>query len=122
MRRSDGFQRPMGRTPKSLSLKVSIESPFRGPGAMFKVRYVGLFCALTLVMPAAFAAPVPMGKLTGALAWRSVGPYTGGGLTTVAGIADKPNVFYMGTAGGGLWETGDYGQTWRNISDRDFKS
>ncbi len=89
---------------------------------MFKVRYVGLFCALSLVMPAAFAAPVPMGMLTSALAWRSVGPYTGGRVTTVAGIADQPNVFYMGTAGGGLWETGDYGQNWRNISDKDFKS
>ena len=65
---------------------------------------------------------MPTGKLTGALAWRSVGPYSGGRVTTVAGIADKPNVFYMGTAGGGLWQTGDYGQTWRNISDKDFKS
>ncbi len=89
---------------------------------MFKVRYVGVLCALSLVMPAALAAPVPIGKLTSALVWRSVGPYTGGRVTTVAGIADKPNVFYMGTAGGGLWQTGDYGQTWRNISDKDFKS
>jgi photosystem II stability/assembly factor-like uncharacterized protein len=68
------------------------------------------------------AGPVPMGKLTGALSWRSVGPYSGGRVTTVAGIADEPNVFYMGTAGGGLWQTDDYGGSWRNISDRDFKS
>jgi photosystem II stability/assembly factor-like uncharacterized protein len=75
-----------------------------------------------LALSAAFAAPVPVGKLMSALAWRSVGPYTGGRVTTVAGIADQPNVFYMGTAGGGVWKTEDYGQNWRNISDRDFKS
>ena len=28
----------------------------------------------------------------------------------------------MGTAGGGVWETEDYGQNWKNISDKDFKN
>ncbi|MDE3054194.1 MAG: glycosyl hydrolase, partial [Gemmatimonadota bacterium] len=68
------------------------------------------------------AAPLPTGKLTGALQWRSVGPYSGGRVTTLAGIPDKPNVFYMGTAGGGVWETEDYGHNWKSLSDKDFKS
>ncbi len=89
---------------------------------MFKVRHAVLLSALFLAPSAAVAAPVPTGKLAGALAWRSVGPYSGGRVTTVAGVADEPNVFYMGTAGGGLWETEDYGDSWRNISDKDFKS
>jgi photosystem II stability/assembly factor-like uncharacterized protein len=89
---------------------------------MFKARCVLLFSCLSLVLPAAFAAPVPAGKLTSALRWRSVGPYTGGRVTTVAGIAAEPNVFYMGTAGGGVWETDDYGHNWKNISDKDFKN
>jgi photosystem II stability/assembly factor-like uncharacterized protein len=89
---------------------------------MFKERYLVLLSTLSLALSAAIAAPVPTGRLTSALAWRSIGPYSGGRVTTVAGIADKPNVFYMGTAGGGLWKTEDYGQSWRNISDRDFKS
>ncbi|HUA22634.1 MAG TPA: hypothetical protein VMA54_00795, partial [Steroidobacteraceae bacterium] len=89
---------------------------------MFRGRHVVLLSALSVALSAAIAAPVPTGKLTGALAWRSVGPYSGGRATTVAGIPDEPNVFFMGTAGGGLWETEDYGQSWRNISDKDFRS
>ncbi|MGB6624296.1 MAG: hypothetical protein WBE43_05880, partial [Candidatus Acidiferrales bacterium] len=89
---------------------------------MFKARCVLLLSCLSLVFSAAFAAPVPPGQLTSALHWRSVGPYTGGRVTTVAGIAAEPNVFYMGTAGGGIWESDDYGQSWNNISDKDFKN
>ena len=43
-------------------------------------------------------------------------------VTPVAGIAAEPNVFYMGTAGGGVWETDDYGHNWKNVSDKDFKN
>jgi photosystem II stability/assembly factor-like uncharacterized protein len=89
---------------------------------MFKARYILLFSFLSLAFAAAFAAPLPADQLTSALHWRSVGPYTGGRVTTVAGIADQPNVFYMGTAGGGVWQTDDYGHSWKNISDKDFKS
>ncbi|MFI4885074.1 MAG: WD40/YVTN/BNR-like repeat-containing protein [Steroidobacterales bacterium] len=89
---------------------------------MLKARHLALLFCLSLPLSAALAAPVPLGKLTGALQWRSVGPYTGGRVTTVAGIPEKPNVFYMGTAGGGVWESDDYGHGWKNISDKDFKS
>src|SRR5487761_1044085 len=89
---------------------------------MFKGRCFVLLSCLSLALPAAFAQPVPTGKLTSALQWRSVGPYSGGRVTAVAGIPDKPNVFYMGTAGGGVWETVDYGHNWKSISDKDFKS
>ena len=89
---------------------------------MFKARHVMLLSILSLALPAAFAAAVPTGKLTSALHWRSVGPYTGGRVTAVAGIAGKPNVFYMGAAGGGVWESEDYGYHWKNISDKYFKS
>ncbi len=92
----------------------------RGP-AMFRLRFVLLLSCLSLMLPAAFAAPAPPDQLTSALKWRSVGPYTGGRVTTVAGVAAEPNVFYMGTAGGGVWETEDYGHSWKNISDKDFK-
>ncbi len=89
---------------------------------MFKARGVLLLSCLSLALSAAFAAPVPPGQLTSALRWRSVGPYTGGRVTTVAGIAAEPNVFYMGTAGGGVWKSDDYGHSWKNISDKNFKS
>jgi len=89
---------------------------------MFKASCVLLLSCLSLSVPAAFAGPVPPDQVTSALRWRSVGPYTGGRVTTVAGIAAEPNVFYMGTAGGGVWESDDYGHSWKNISDKDFKS
>ena len=89
---------------------------------MFKARCVVLLSCLCVGLPAAFAAPVPPSQLAKAMSWRSVGPYTGGRVTAVAGIAAEPNVFYMGTAGGGVWQTDDYGATWKNISDKDFKS
>src|SRR6185437_13951397 len=94
-------------------------SPFGGPSAMFTARRSLLICALLLAVPAVMAA---QSSPAGALHWRSVGPFTGGRVTTVAGIPDQPNVFYMGTAGGGVWETTDYGHNWHNISDRDFKT
>ena len=89
---------------------------------MLKARHVVLLFGLSLVSSAAFATPLPTGKLVSALQWRSVGPYTGGRVTAVAGIANRPNVFYMGTAGGGVWESEDYGHSWNPISDKDFKS
>ena len=88
---------------------------------MFKAGCVLLLSCLCLILPEAFATSAPPDQLTGALRWRSVGPYTGGRVTAVAGIAAEPNVFYMGTAGGGVWESEDYGHSWENISDKDFK-
>ena len=38
----------------------------------------------------------------------------------MAGVADKPNLYYMGAAGGGVWKTTDGGQHWNNISDGYF--
>jgi photosystem II stability/assembly factor-like uncharacterized protein len=88
---------------------------------MFKARRVVLLACLFLALPAASGPPVSPDQLTSALRWRSVGPYTGGRVTAVAGIPDQPNVYYMGTAGGGVWKTDDYGHSWRSISDKDIK-
>ncbi len=52
-----------------------------------------------------------------ALDYRLIGPYRGGRVTAVAGIADQPYTFYMGATGGGVWKTEDAGQTWGNVSD-----
>jgi photosystem II stability/assembly factor-like uncharacterized protein len=52
--------------------------------------------------------------------WRELGPYRGGRSCTVTGVKDNPNLYYMGTVGGGVWRTTDGGQTWGNISDAYF--
>jgi len=52
--------------------------------------------------------------------WRSIGPYRGGRAGTATGVANNPNLYYMGTAGGGVWKTTDAGSTWTCISDGYF--
>ena len=54
------------------------------------------------------------------LRWRSIGPYRGGRAGTVTGVPGNPNLYYMGTAGGGVWRTTDGGGTWTNITDKYF--
>ncbi|TAN22711.1 MAG: glycosyl hydrolase [Acidobacteria bacterium] len=88
---------------------------------MFKSKWFLLASGLLLTLPLTLAAQVPVSQLTAGLHWRSVGPYTGGRVTTLAGIPSQPNVFFEGTAGGGVWETTNYGSTWENISDKYFK-
>jgi photosystem II stability/assembly factor-like uncharacterized protein len=61
-------------------------------------------------------------KLYNALEWRSIGPYRGGRSAAVTGVPGKPNLFYMGSTGGGVWKTNDAGNTWANISDGFFGS
>ncbi len=56
------------------------------------------------------------------LKYRNVGPTRGGRVTTVHGVESQKNVFYMGTTGGGVWKTSDFGNNWYNISDGYFKS
>jgi photosystem II stability/assembly factor-like uncharacterized protein len=54
------------------------------------------------------------------LSWRSIGPYRGGRAGTVTGVPGKPDLYYMGAAGGGVWRTTDGGATWESISDGFF--
>jgi len=51
---------------------------------------------------------------------RLVGPFRGGRSCAVTGVPGKPNLFYFGATGGGVWRTKDGGQTWENISDGFF--
>ncbi|HKK27852.1 MAG TPA: hypothetical protein VKB18_07200 [Gemmatimonadota bacterium] len=51
------------------------------------------------------------------LHYRWVGPSRGGRVTTVTGVRQRPGTFYMGSTGGGIWKTEDYGRSWRNVSD-----
>ncbi len=59
-------------------------------------------------------------SLYNSLRWRSIGPYRGGRSAAVTGVPGKPNLYYMGATGGGVWRTQDGGQTWENISDGFF--
>ncbi|HRK73305.1 MAG TPA: glycosyl hydrolase, partial [Rhodothermales bacterium] len=52
--------------------------------------------------------------------FRNIGPFRGGRSAAVTGIAGKPYTFLFGSVGGGVWQTKDAGQTWRNLSDGFF--
>jgi photosystem II stability/assembly factor-like uncharacterized protein len=61
-------------------------------------------------------------KLYKGMEWRSIGPFRGGRSAAVTGVPGKPNLFYMGATGGGVWRTKDAGNTWYNLSDGFFGS
>jgi photosystem II stability/assembly factor-like uncharacterized protein len=51
------------------------------------------------------------------LRFRQIGPFRGGRVVAVAGVASQPNVYYFGATGGGIWKTTDAGASWLPISD-----
>ncbi len=57
-----------------------------------------------------------------ALRYRNIGPFRGGRSTAVAGVIQQDQTFYFGGAAGGVWKTIDGGITWKNVSDKFFKS
>ncbi|MCR9263018.1 MAG: glycosyl hydrolase [Flavobacteriaceae bacterium] len=61
-------------------------------------------------------------SLYGSMAYRNIGPFRGGRVTTVEGIPNDIFTYYMGATGGGLWKTTDGGATWNNISDGFFNT
>lgn len=54
------------------------------------------------------------------ISWRQLGPFRGGRAGTASGVLNNPNLYYMGTAGGGVWKTEDAGSSWSCISDGYF--
>jgi photosystem II stability/assembly factor-like uncharacterized protein len=52
-----------------------------------------------------------------ALRWRNIGPFRGGRVNGVSGVAGQPNTFYFGSVGGGVWKTNNAGRTWVPIFD-----
>jgi photosystem II stability/assembly factor-like uncharacterized protein len=86
--------------------------------------------ALLLAMPAGLAqSPAPPQSAPGidvsllsGLRWRSIGPARGGRSQAIAGTVSRPNEYYFGAVGGGVWKTTDGGINWRAVSDRFFKT
>lgn len=72
---------------------------------------------LLAVLTTTVAASTPDAGLLNDLRWRLIGPYRAGWSTCAAGIADQPNVYYFGAAGGGVWKTTDAGHSWHSVFD-----
>ena len=56
------------------------------------------------------------------LKWRNIGPFRGGRSVASTGVIGQPQTYYMGSTGGGVYKTTDAGITWKNISDKFFKT
>jgi photosystem II stability/assembly factor-like uncharacterized protein len=80
-----------------------------------------LFLLLPTLAPSVLAEDTSSVSRLEGLEWRMIGPYRGGRVTTVAGVPGKPNLYYMGATGGGVWKTENAGTSWENLSDGDFK-
>lgn len=70
--------------------------------------------------PAAPALQTVNEALFSSLQWRNIGPFRGGRSAAVTGVPGKPNLFYFGATGGGVWRTEDGGRSWESISDGFF--
>ncbi|MBA2704501.1 MAG: glycosyl hydrolase [Blastocatellia bacterium] len=62
-------------------------------------------------------APTPDNNPLKPLQWRLIGPFRGGRVTAVSGVASQPLVYYFGGTGGGVWKTTDGGINWEPITD-----
>jgi len=51
------------------------------------------------------------------LEWVNVGPNRGGRSVACVGVRTRPNEFYFGATGGGLWKTTDAGKSWTCVTD-----
>jgi photosystem II stability/assembly factor-like uncharacterized protein len=63
------------------------------------------------------AQPAPAAPQLGPQTWRNIGPDRGGRSLTVAGSSSRPNEYYFGAVGGGVWKTVDGGTTWKPVTD-----
>lgn len=60
------------------------------------------------------AQTMPQSMLAG-LRWRLIGPFRGGRVLAVSGVAGHSNIFYFGSVDGGVWKTTDAGRLWRPV-------
>jgi photosystem II stability/assembly factor-like uncharacterized protein len=53
------------------------------------------------------------------LSWRSIGPAIAGGrVASVAGTPQNDQLYYIGTAGGGVWKSSNGGATWEPVFEK----
>ena len=74
-----------------------------------------------LAAPAAAApferSPQQPESLYPGLHWRMLGPFRGGRADAATGVPGRPNEFYFGSVGGGVWKSIDGGRVWMPVSD-----
>ena len=80
-----------------------------------------LFCGAFLLPAPSFAAGVDP-AITSPLHWRELGPFRAGWASVIAGVPTRPDTFYFGASGGGVWRSDDAGRTWTSLFDEGSSS
>ncbi|PYJ01453.1 MAG: glycosyl hydrolase [Verrucomicrobia bacterium] len=74
------------------------------------------------VQSASSPTPTPPGvideKLFNGMRWRQVGPFRGGRVLAIEGVAGEPDTYYFGAVAGGVWKTTDGGANWTPLFDK----
>lgn len=105
----------------SRHLKSGSESAMTRPSPIpASVTMAVAFTALAAAFSPSEAVSQPAQEQYQAMDWRLVGPFRGGRVTAVTGHRSRPETFFMGTTGGGVWKTDNSGTSWRNVSDGYF--
>ena len=61
-------------------------------------------------------------SLYSSLLWRNIGPNLGGRSLAAAGSVARPNEYYFGATGGGLWKSTNGGTDWAPVTDQKISS
>lgn len=78
--------------------------------------------ALIVLCAAELQAQTVDSKYFDKLKWRNIGPARGGRSLGSSGSPGRPNEYYFGATGGGLWKTTDGGQEWFPVTDGQISS
>jgi photosystem II stability/assembly factor-like uncharacterized protein len=83
----------------------------------FAFAVVAVACVAFMFSARVLAAGGIAPSMYGDLKWRFIGPLRGGRTASITGVADQPNLFYIGAVNGGVWKSDDAGRTWTPIFD-----
>jgi photosystem II stability/assembly factor-like uncharacterized protein len=81
------------------------------------LRCPALAAFLLVLLAGSMAGQSVPQELFGGLTWRLIGPFRGGRVVAVAGVAGDSATFYFGAVNGGIWKTTDAGVVWTPIFD-----
>jgi len=79
---------------------------------------VALLLACCMFLPAGARAQTIDAEAMKGMQWRQIGPFRGGRVLAVTGVAGDPNTYYFGAVAGGVWKTTNAGWTWTPLTDK----